>query len=157
MKIIEYYASPDSEHWLAQLRLCDWGAGPFLCELIDGEKFFDTLGVTSKLLLLTDGDRLVSFCTLAERDDIPDTELTPWVGFVYTYPEYRGRRCFGQLLEEAERLAAEAGFDALYISTDHIGLYEKYGCEFFRTMTDIHGGESRIYIRRITTGEQGNE
>ena len=154
MKIIDFYSSPDREHWLSQLRLCDWGAGPFLCELIDGERFHAALGGTSKLLLLTEGEKLVSFCTLAERDDIPDTELTPWVGFVYTYPEYRGRRCFGLLLAECERLAAEAGFEAVCISTDHVGLYEKYGCEFYDTMTDTHGGESRVYIKRTTRGEK---
>ena len=149
MNVVDFYSSPDREHWLSQLRLCDWSAGPFLCELIDGERFFDTLGSTSRLLLLTDGDKLVSFCTLSERDDIPDTELTPWVGFVYTYPDYRGKRCFGQLLSEAGRLAAADGFGSLYISTDHTGLYEKYGCELFGTMKDIHGGESRIYIKKL--------
>ena len=33
---------------------------------------------------------MISFCTFAEHDDIPDTELTPWIGFVYTFPAFRG-------------------------------------------------------------------
>lgn len=148
MKVIDFYAAPDREHWLSQLRLCDWSGGKWLCELIDKGWFFETVGSTSKLLLLTDGDKLASYCTLSERDDIPDSGLTPWVGFVFTYPEYRGRRCFGQLLSECERLAAEQGFEALYISTDHVGLYEKYGCEYLRNMTDVRGGDSRVYIKR---------
>ncbi|MBR6044788.1 MAG: GNAT family N-acetyltransferase [Ruminococcus sp.] len=158
MKITDFYASPDREHWLSQLRLCDWPGGKWLVELIEKDWFHETVGGTSKLLLLTDGDRLVSFCTLSEWDDIPDSGLTPWVGFVYTYPEYRGRRCFGQLLDEASRLAAEQGFDALYISTDHIGLYEKYGCEYIGDMTDMRGNASRVYIkgtRGLVRNEKG--
>ena len=151
MEILEYHSSAESGHWLSQLRLCDWSAGSWLCELIDRNWFFEELGSTSKLLLLTEGEKLAAFCTLSERDDIPDTELTPWIGFVYTYPEYRGRRCFGQLLDEASRLAAEQGFDALYISTDHIGLYEKYGCEYIGDMTDMRGNASRVYIKRLGT------
>ncbi|MBR4554416.1 MAG: GNAT family N-acetyltransferase [Ruminococcus sp.] len=145
MEIISFFDSPDREYWLSKLRQCDWRAGAFLCELIDGDKFFETLGNTSKLLLLTDGDRLVSFCTLSARDEIQDTELTPWIGFVYTFPEYRGHRCFGRLLNEAKRLAAEAGFEKIYLSTDHIGLYEKYGFEFAGTAVTVYGDRTRYY------------
>ncbi len=145
MKIVDFFASPDREHWLAQLRKCDWSAGAFLCGLIDGDKFHTLTGARSKLLLLTDRDRLVSFCTLCEKDEIDDTELTPWVGFVYTYPEYRGRRCFGLLLDEAKRLASEAGYETLYISTDHIGLYEKYGFEYICTLKNRSADDCRVY------------
>ena len=140
MKVIDFYASPRREHWLSKLRQCDWRAGDFLCELINTDRFYETLGPASKLLLLTDGEELVSFCTLAEKDEIRDTALTPWIGFVYTFPEYRGRRCFGILLEEAKRLAREAGFEKIYISTDHIGLYEKYGFEYAGDAETIYGG-----------------
>ena len=149
MEILEYHSSAESGHWLSQLRLCDWSAGSWLCELIDRNWFFEKLGSTSKLLLLTEGEKLAAFCTLSERDDIPDTELTPWIGFVYTFPGFRGRRCFGRLLAEAENIASRQGSDAVYISTDHIGLYEKYGFEQIGTMTDRRGGESNVYIKRI--------
>ena len=145
MKVIDFYVSPRREHWLSKLRQCDWRAGDFLCELINTDRFYETLGPASKLLLLTDGEELVSFCTLAEKDEIRDTALTPWIGFVYTFPEYRGRRCFGILLEEAKRLAREAGFEKIYISTDHIGLYEKYGFEYAGDAETIYGGTSRCY------------
>ena len=145
MRVVDFYASPRRERWLSKLRLCDWRAGAFLCELIDKDSFFETLGPSSKLLLLADGDELVSFCTLAEKDEIRDTELTPWIGFVYTFPGYRGRRCFGILLREAKRLAREAGFEKIYLSTDHIGLYEKYGFEYAGAVETIYGGMSRCY------------
>ena len=52
--------------------------------------------------MLTDGDELISFCTYAEKDDIQPTEFTPWMGFVYTFPEHRGHHYVGLLMEEVE-------------------------------------------------------
>ena len=34
--------------------------------------------------MLTDGDNLIAFCALEELDDVRDTELGSWIGFVYT-------------------------------------------------------------------------
>ena len=53
---------------------------------------------TKKVLLLTEDSKLISFCTYAGKDDIQPTELSPWVGFVYTFPEYRGHRYVGLLM-----------------------------------------------------------
>ena len=108
----------------------------------------------SKVLLLTDGDELISFCTYAEKDDIQPTELTPWMGFVYTFPEHRGHHYVGLLMEEVERLAIKEGVSEVYISTNHIGLYEKYGCEFKTEMKDMNGELSRVYVKLIRKQER---
>lgn len=149
MKIINYFDSVRREHWLEEIKKCDWAAGAFLYELLTEGRLFEMAGEDTQLLLLTDGDELISFCTLAERDDIPDCTLTPWVGFVYTFPRHRGHHRFGLLLEEAGRRAKEKGRQEIYISTDHIGLYEKYGCEFLTEMKDMHGSMSRVYVKRL--------
>ena len=103
------------------------------------------MGAHSDVLLLTEGDNLISHCTFAERDDIQPTDLTSWVGFVYTFPQYRGNRYAGLLFKEVERLAKEQGFPAVYLSTNHTGLYEKYGFTFLTQMLDMDGEPSRIY------------
>lgn len=149
MEVIGFYESERQEHWLNEIKKCDWAAGAFLYELLARHTFFDTVGEGSRLLLLTDGDKLVSFCTCARKDDIPDTELSPWIGFVYTFPEYRGHRYVGKLLREAERITREEGDGAVYISTTHVGLYEKYGYRYMTEMRDIEGYPSRIYIKML--------
>ena len=78
-----------------------------------------------------------------------DASLTPWVGFAYTFPEHRGKRCMGKLLEYAYDLAEKEGHKYIYISTGEIGLYEKYGYTFWKMMTDVYGDESRVYRREI--------
>lgn len=149
MKILEYFNTENQEIWLAQIKESDWAAGTLLYELVRDGKIAEFLGEHTKILLLTDGDKLVSYCTFAKKDDIQPTELTPWIGFVYTYPEYRGGRHVGALIQYAENLAKEAGVVYTYISTGHIGLYEKYGYEFFQMMPDINGENSRVYRKRL--------
>lgn len=145
MQVIEYFTCDRQAHWLEQIKKSDWSAGQFLYELLSENKFKDAVGETSKVLMLTDGDALVSFCTYAEKDDIQPTDLTPWLGFLYTFPAYRGRRCAEELLAEAARLARAEQVREIYISTNHEGLYEKYGCEFYRMMDDMDGEPSRVY------------
>ena len=149
MTVINYFECKDKQHWLDEIRACEWRAGQYLYELLSSGKFFEMTGESSQLLLLTDSERLVSLCTLAERDDIPDSGLSPWIGFVYTYPEFRGRHCAGQLLREAEARAKLMGFNRVFISTTHIGLYEKYGYGFLTQMKDICGEMSRVYVKDI--------
>ena len=96
-----------------------------------------------------DGEELVAFCTFAPLDDIQPTDLTPWIGFLYTFPKYRGHRYAGMLLDYGESIATVMGREYIYISTGHTGLYEKYGYEFFRTEKDIHGEESRVYRKAL--------
>ena len=82
------------------------------------------------------------------------TDLTPWIGFVYTFPERRGRRFAGIHLEEAARLAREEGFPTVFLSANHTGLYEKYGVTCYTQMTDIEGSPSRVYARRTEERKQ---
>ena len=149
MEVISYYDSDRQEHWLEEIKRSDWDSGKFLHELLSKGKFFDAVGDGSRVLLLTDGDELISYCTYARWDDVQPTELTPWMGFIYTFPEHRGHRYAGWLFKEVERLAQEDRVTEVYISTNHVGLYEKYGCEFLSMMDDMDGKPSRVYIKRI--------
>ena len=149
MDIIEYFSTDNKEYWLSKIKESDWGAGKFLYELLKSNKLKELVGGNTKVLMLVDGENLVSFCTLADKDDIQPTKLTPWIGWVYTFPDYRGHRYVGKLLSYAETLAKADGMRNIYISTNHEGLYEKYGYEFYEMMKDMHGEDSRVYVRRL--------
>ncbi len=149
MRVISFFESDRKDHWLDEIRRADWGAAGFLYELLSKGTFFEATGDSSKVLLLTDGDELISFCTYAEKDDIQPTELSPWIGFVYTFPEHRGHHYAGLLMDEVERFAKKDGVSEVYISTNQTGLYEKYGCEFKEEMKDMDGELSRVYVKKI--------
>ncbi|MBQ6164657.1 MAG: GNAT family N-acetyltransferase [Clostridia bacterium] len=155
LKVIGFFESGQREHWLEEIGRSDWSAGAFLCRLLRDGTFFETVGERSEVLLLTDGDELVSYCTFAEKDDIQPTELTPWIGFVYTFPAHRGRRRAGLLIDEVERRAKRENIPAVYLSTNHVGLYEKYGFRYETMMTDFEGNPSRIYVKQFCNTEQG--
>ena len=149
MKIINFYETNNKEYWISKISKSDWGAGQYLAYLLQENKLFDLVGENSRVLMLIEGENLISFCTLAKLDDVQPTDLTPWIGFVYTYPEYRGKRLAGELLTFAEKLAKQDGATDVYISTNHIGLYEKYGYEFFTEAKDVEGENTRVYKKTI--------
>lgn len=149
MKVIEYFTAPDKARWLAQIAESDWSAGQYLAQLLRDGQLKETVGATALVLLLTEGDRLASFCTFAPLDDVQPTKLGPWIGFVYTFPAFRGQGCVRMLLEHAEGLATIMGREAVYISTGHTGLYERYGYAFLETAPDVQGEESRIYRKLL--------
>lgn len=151
MKIIEYFTTDRQAHWLEEIRKSDWEAGRFLYRLLRDGKLKDTVGQTALVPMLVEEEtgKLVSFCTFAPLDDIQPTTLTPWIGFVYTFPEFRGHRYAGELLAYAESLATVMGKESIYISTAHVGLYEKYGYDFFAYFKDGGGEDSRVYRKHL--------
>ncbi len=149
MKVINYFDSPNKRHWLSALSSCNWDAGAFLHSLIKDDKLQSLVGEGARVLLLTNGDELVSFCTLAPMDDVQPTELSPWIGWIYTFPEYRGKRLAGKILAYAESLAKADGATHTHISTNHVGLYEKYGYEFFTEAKDVEGESTRVYRKKL--------
>ena len=147
MKIISYFESGDRASLIAKIKACDWSAARFLAELLEKGTFHDTLGGWGELYLLMDGGDLVSFATFTGQDAVRDESLTPWIGFVYTVPAYRGRRRAGLLLEHARTQAAIRGYGRIYIGTDHVGLYEKYGYTYQENRVDCWGDEMRVLYR----------
>lgn len=149
MKIIEFFESTDQAHWIDEIRKGDWRAAAFLAELLEKNTFFEALGENGMLFILTDGENAVSFATLSPRDCIDDDQLTPWIGFVYTFPTYRGHRYSGTVISHALAEAKKQGAEKVYICTDEVGLYEKYGFVYLEDRTDIYGELSRLYYKEI--------
>ena len=98
MTILLYEQAKDQANWLAQLARCDWGAGQYLHALLAENRLQALCGPHTRTLLLTQDKTLLGFCTLADQDEIHPTPLTPWIGFVYVFPEARGKRLSGLLL-----------------------------------------------------------
>ena len=149
MEIIEYFSTDDKAHWLNEVEKCDWAAGQYLHDLLLNDSLTELVGENTRVLLLTDGEKLISFCTLAEKDDIQPTDLTPWIGFVYTFPAVRGQGYAEKLMRHAEELAKADGADSVHVSTNHVGLYERYGYTFFGIMKDVGGEDSRVYVKHL--------
>jgi GNAT superfamily N-acetyltransferase len=150
VEVIEYFLDENKEHWKKQVALADWRAAKFLFELLnDMRKFEELLGKGGKLFLLVDGEKIVSFVTLTRQDCIRDKSIFPWLGFLFTYPDYRGNRYSEKLLEYVEEEAKSENYSIVYLGTDHIGLYEKYGYVYLETRKDYWNDEVRIYYKKL--------
>lgn len=147
MLIKEFFKeTPENkEHFITEMSKCDWDAGRYLAYMLKDNSFKKNCGENSEVLLLTDGENLASFCTYVDMDEIDDDSMKPWAGFVYTFPEHRGKRCAGKLLEYAKNLAKNDGYLKLYVSSEEKGLYEKYGFTYLKDAESIHGYETQIF------------
>ena len=150
MEIKEFFNEGRSAqaHWIKEIQKSDWRASGYLAELLTKGTFKETFG-EGELYLLTDGEKLAAFVSLAERDCLKNESRSPWAGFVYTFPEYRGQRYSELLINKCAETARSKGYDTLYICTDHIGLYEKYGFTFLENGIDWWGSEQRILQKRL--------
>ena len=99
--------------------------------------------------LATDGERIVGGLGVIENDFHPRRDLAPNICAVYVEADCRGRRIAGDLLDLACRSLAEDGIGTVYLLTDHVGFYERYGWEYLCPV--IQNGESvpsRMYVHR---------
>ena len=99
--------------------------------------------------LCLDGERIVGGLGVIENDFHDRPNLAPNVCAVYTEEAYRSQGIAGRLLDMAVDDLKEKGITPVYLVTDHIGFYERYGWEFL-TMVQGDGEEdlTRMYIHR---------
>ena len=148
MHIENFYESQDQQALIEKIDQGDWRAAKFLAKLLREGTFQQATG-GGTVYLLMDEERIVSFVTLTRQDCIADEKMYPWLGFFYTFPAYRGHRYGGQLLGYAAEEVKKRGCKQVYLATDHVGLYEKYGFFYLESRTDIYGEESRIYVKNL--------
>lgn len=99
--------------------------------------------------LCLDGERIAGGLGVIDNDFHDRKDLAPNVCAVYTEEEYRGRGIAGRLLGMAVEDLRAKGIAPVYLLTDHVGFYERYGWEFF-CMAQGEGepAPSRVYIHR---------
>ncbi len=95
--------------------------------------------------LLMEEDAVVGCAGLITNDFISRMDLYPWVCAIYIDENHRGNNYGSLLMEKAKTDAREGGFSNLYLCTDHVGYYEKYGFEHIGTGYHPWGDSSRIY------------
>ncbi len=99
--------------------------------------------------LCMDGDQIIAGMGVIENDFHDRKDLTPNVCAVYTDEKYRGQGIAGKLLHMTVEDLRSKGITPVYLVTDHIGFYERYGWEFF-CMAQGDGEEemTRVYIHQ---------
>lgn len=156
MRIIEYFEQTDElqKYLREQIVKGDWRAAKYLYEMLEQGKLKERYGKSTRLLLLVEDMKLLAFCTLAERDEITEEEMEPgmkpWIGFVYTYPEHRGHRYSEKLIRHACEVAGKDGYKKVYLSSNEVELYEKYGFVFLKRMHTVWDEETQVFEKTLS-------
>ncbi|MFI9225280.1 GNAT family N-acetyltransferase [Peribacillus frigoritolerans] len=95
--------------------------------------------------LMEDSDEIIGCAGLISNDFISRMDLYPWICAIYIEKNYRGRSLGKELLLRAKDDAEKAGFNQVFLCTDHIGYYEKYGFAYIGDGYHPWGSSSRIY------------
>ncbi len=99
--------------------------------------------------LCLSGDEIVGGMGVIENDFHDRKDLSPNVCAVFTEEGHRGRGIAGNLLNMVVNDMRSKGISPLYLITDHIGLYEKYGWEFLcMVQGDGEPNMTRMYVHR---------
>ena len=109
------------------------------------KKIYDNLDNNNycKLILL-DNDKLVGFISIFPTDGLERTDLTPWYATMYVKQEYRGLG-YSKILNDAILKEAKLrGFDKIYLKSDLVNYYEKFGAIY---MEDLKSNEKLYYFK----------
>lgn len=102
----------------------------------NGDKVISILG-------LVNDEELIGFISLFKYDGDEHKDLTPWYATMYVKKEYRGKdysKILNQaIIKEAKRL----GYDKVYLKSDLINYYEKFGA---KRIEQLKNGEILYYI-----------
>ena len=95
--------------------------------------------------LLEKNQDIIGCAGLITNDFISRGDLYPWVCALFIDEKHRGNSYAKLLLDKAKCDAKKFGYKFLYLCTDHIGYYEKYGFEYLGQGYHPWEEESRIY------------
>ena len=144
MKIYNILENPENLREVLDLELREWGTytEDNLTKKINKVQELLKLDNFAKLILL-DEDNLIGFISLFPTDGEERTDLTPWYATMYVKKEYRGKG-YSKILNDALlNYAKEKGYKRIYLKTDLINYYEKFGAVY---LEDLNNGEKLYYI-----------
>ena len=77
--------------------------------------------------------------------ELKDSDLSPWLACVVVNKKYRGQGYGGVLLKYIKDII-EKNFPTIYLTTEHVGFYEKIGFEFIKIINN-NGKNKRLYFK----------
>ena len=94
-------------------------------------------------LILLDNDVLIGFISIFPSDGLERKDLFPWYATMFVKKEYRGKG-YSKIINKAIlEEARKRGFHKLYLKTNLINYYEKFGAKY---LDDLNNGEKLYFF-----------
>lgn len=106
-------------------------------EILEEKKF-------PEIYLLQDNNDIIGSFSILEHE-LKDSNLSPWLACVVINKKYRGQG-YGTFLLNYIKKVIEENFEIIYLTTEHIGFYEKIGFELVK-LIDNNGKNNRLYVK----------
>lgn len=146
MKIISVRENPEYKEMVIQYFQEKWASEDSMKVYEDCiTRALETDKPLPQWYLLKKENKIIGCAGLITNDFISRMDLYPWVCALYIEESERGNGYGKILLEKAKRDTKLGGFENLYLCTDHVGYYEKYGFEYIAQGYHPWGEESRVY------------
>ncbi len=122
--IFEKIVSWNYEWWGEKLKKSEDAVRCYMEHSVNSEKLPQTF------VALDNGEAVGMYQFCMSDDLFVRPDIYPWLANVYVDEAHRGKQIGRFLLETVAENAKKAGIETLYLETNHIGLYEKFGWEF---------------------------
>ena len=109
------------------------------------EEVFREFKPFPKCYLMLKNGKIIGFYQLVARELVDRKDLTPWITCVFIDERERGHHLSSKLLKHGRKVAGKMGYPKVYLTTDHIRLYEKFGFKEIGLGKFISGRPTKIY------------
>jgi len=154
IRIVSLKDFPHYKQTLTDYFKSDWPEPAFqfftgvLNEIFSGDKELP------KCYMMLKNDNIIGYYQLVEQELVIRKDLSPWITTLFIDEQERGQRLGSELLEHGRTVAGILGYAKVYLATDQIQFYEKYGFREIGLDKFVMGLPTKIYehdtIRRCS-------
>lgn len=147
MKIVSLQGNPELCSRVKVYCAENWNkVSEVFAETADKSVSAEALPQTWVLLGGEEENTILGFCQLAEHDYLTRfSDRSPFLTSLFIDKTIRGGGWGEMPISHAKYEAARLGYEKLYVSTDHIGYYEKYGFREIGLDIDAWGRPTKVY------------
>lgn len=135
-----------TNQFLEFVKNCSWEeCKDHIADMIQNWNFTDW---ERMFVAICDG-KIVGMTSIMKSDYYPLPKIYPWISCVFVSEENRGNRISEKLIDYANDYAKSIGFNKTYISSNFMGLYEKYGYNYVKDIMNYSNTIDRLYAKNI--------
>lgn len=119
-------------HWLTDV-IDDWSVQNF-----------------PQIVVATENQEIIGYYSLVAQELIRDNHgYTPWLGTLFVRKKYRNSHYSPLLIEDACQRVKKMGYESLFLATEHIRYYEKFGFNEIGLELYDWGEPTKIYRKKL--------